>query len=86
MNLKGSLDAFGLPDVFALLSTTGKTGGLLLRRSTPAGLQGVVWFRDGRICGASGLLRTRRTVGDAAQALDRGTGEIVGVAALLRSR
>ena len=31
MNLEGSLDAFGLPDVFALLAITGKTGGLHLR-------------------------------------------------------
>ena len=55
MNLEGSLDAFGLPDVFALLSSTGKSGGLLLLRSDPALAQvrGVVWFRDGRICGAS---------------------------------
>ncbi len=96
MNLEGSLDAFGLPDVFALLATTGKTGGLLLRRGThvaPA-LQGVVWFRDGRICGASSdrsrASLVRRVVGSGAvddaalrQAVARAVSGGVGVARAL---
>lgn len=54
MNLKGSLDAFGLPDVFALLAMTAKSGALRLHRTgTGARRDGVVWFHDGRITGAS---------------------------------
>jgi hypothetical protein len=96
VNLEGSLDAFGLPDVFALLATTGKTGGLLLRRAphpAPA-LQGVVWFRDGRICGAtsdrSRASLVRRVVGSGAvddaelrQAVARAVSGGVGVARAL---
>ncbi|MGD9956076.1 MAG: DUF4388 domain-containing protein, partial [Candidatus Nanopelagicales bacterium] len=73
MNLEGSLDAFGLPDVLALLATTGKSGGLLLRRA-PDGdrprTEGAVWFRDGRVCGAtsdrSRASLVRRVVGSGA--------------------
>jgi Domain of unknown function (DUF4388) len=55
VRLEGSLDAFGLPDIFSLLSSTKKTGGLHLRRS---GEHGVVWFSDGLITGgASNLSR-----------------------------
>jgi hypothetical protein len=39
VKLEGSLDAFSLPDIFALLSMTKKTGGLHLRRD---GAHGVV--------------------------------------------
>ena len=72
MNLEGSLDAFGLPDVFALLASTGKSGGLMLRRGahTAPSVQGVVWFRDGLICGASSdrsrASLVRRVVGSGA--------------------
>lgn len=54
MNLEGSLDAFGLPDVFSLLAMTGKSGRLRLRRTGSAEpVEGVVWFHDGRVTGAS---------------------------------
>jgi len=98
MKLEGSLDAFGLADVFALLSATAKSGGLHVHKnnvSVPIG--GVVWFRQGRICGAtSDLSRSslaRRVVGSGAvddtalrQAVARSVGGTVGVArALLES-
>jgi len=99
VNLEGSLDAFGLPDVFALLASTGKSGGLLLRRSDPVvepqGQQhGVVWFRDGRIAGASSdrsrASLVRRVVGSGAvddaalrQAVSRAVAGGVGVARAL---
>jgi hypothetical protein len=55
VRLEGSLDAFSLPDIFALLSMTKKTGGLHLRRP---GAHGVVWLRDGQLTGgASDLSR-----------------------------
>lgn len=64
MRLEGSLDAFSLPDIFALLSMTKKTGGLHLRRS---GAHGVVWFTTGALTGgASDVSRqtfARRVVG-----------------------
>ena len=64
MRLEGSLDAFSLPDIFALLSMTKKTGGLHLRRS---GAHGVVWFTTGALTGgASDVNRqtfARRVVG-----------------------
>lgn len=69
MNLEGSLDAFGLSDVFSLLAMTTKSGALRLRRDAPAGSHaaGVVWFADGLITGASADLSrqslTRRLVG-----------------------
>ena len=73
MKLEGSLDAFGLPDVVSLLATTGKTGGLLLRRTDEGDGQrteGAVWFRDGRVCGAtsdrSRASLVRRVVGSGA--------------------
>ena len=54
MNLEGSLDAFGLADVVTLLANTGKSGALELRRRGPDGLvEGVVWFREGRLTGAT---------------------------------
>jgi hypothetical protein len=55
VNLEGSLDAFGLPDVVALLASTGKSGGLLLHRDAPGRgrEEGAVWFREGRVCGAT---------------------------------
>jgi hypothetical protein len=54
VNLEGSLDAFGLPDVFSLLAMTGKSGRLRLRRTGSATpVEGVVWFHDGRVTGAN---------------------------------
>jgi Domain of unknown function (DUF4388) len=50
VRLEGSLDAFGLPDIFSLLSMTKKTGGLHLRR---ADAHGVVWLGDGLITGGA---------------------------------
>jgi hypothetical protein len=71
VNLKGSLDAFGLPDVVTLLASTGKTGGLQLRRDvTGLPVAGVVWFREGRVSGASSdrsrASLVRRVVGSGA--------------------
>ena len=64
VRLEGSLDAFSLPDIFALLSMTKKTGGLHLRRSHA---HGVVWFTTGSLTGgASDVSRqslARRVVG-----------------------
>lgn len=50
MKLEGSLDAFSLPDIFALLSMTKKTGGLHLRRPSA---HGVVWFTTGSLTGGT---------------------------------
>jgi len=67
VKLEGSLDAFSLPDIFALLSMTKKTGGLHLRRGQS---HGVVWFTTGAITGgASDVNRqslARRVVGTGA--------------------
>lgn len=67
MKLEGSLDAFSLPDIFALLSMTKKTGGLHLRRPHA---HGVVWFTTGALTGgASDVGRqslARRVVGSCA--------------------
>jgi hypothetical protein len=64
VRLEGSLDAFSLPDIFALLSMTKKTGGLHLRRDRA---QGVVWFTTGEITGGasdtSRQMLARRLVG-----------------------
>jgi hypothetical protein len=71
VKLEGSLDAFSLPDIFALLSMTKKTGGLHLRRDTA---HGVVWFTTGAITGgASDVCRqglARRVVGSGVVAHD----------------
>jgi Domain of unknown function (DUF4388) len=50
VKLEGSLDAFSLPDIFALLSMTKKTGGLHLRRD---GAHGVVWLTTGALTGGA---------------------------------
>ena len=50
MKLEGSLDAFSLPDIFALLSMTKKTGGLHLHRD---GAHGVVWLTTGALTGGA---------------------------------
>src|SRR3954449_12550479 len=50
VRLEGSLDAFSLPDIFALLSMTKKTGGLHLRRD---GAHGVVWLTTGALTGGT---------------------------------
>jgi len=71
VKLEGSLDAFSLPDIFALLSMTKKTGGLHLRRSHA---HGVVWFTTGSLTGgASDVTRqglARRVVGSLAVETD----------------
>ena len=51
--LKGTLDDFTLPDIFRLLSQSGKTGRLDVQRS--AG-QGNVYFRDGNVYFAESTL------------------------------
>lgn len=51
VNLEGSLDVFGLTDIFGLLRTTRKSGALHLRRDP--GQQGVVYVVDGAVSGAS---------------------------------
>ena len=67
MRLEGSLGAFSLPDVFGLLSSTRKTGALLLRGSTGTG---AVYFRSGQITGATADLGrqslARRLIGSGA--------------------
>ena len=67
MKLEGSLDAFGLPDIFQLLSYTKKTGGLHLRCGE---VDGVVYFAQGSVSGAtadgSRQLLARRLVGTGA--------------------
>ncbi len=94
MNLSGSLDAFGLPDVFALLAMTGKSGALALHRGTDVRVEGVVWFHDGKVTGASAdrtrLGLVRRLVGSGAvddsalrAAVSRAAGSPVGVARAL---
>jgi hypothetical protein len=96
VNLEGSLDAFGLPDVVSLLASTGKSGALCLRRVDAAGspVEGVVWFRDGRVSAASSdrsrASLVRRVVGSGAvddtalrQAVARAVGGGVGVARAL---
>src|SRR3954468_11138240 len=71
VRLEGSLDAFSLPDIFALLSMTKKTGGLHLRRS---GAHGVVWFTTGALtgggCDVGRQTFARRVVGSAPVADD----------------
>ncbi len=87
MKLEGSLDAFGLPDIFQLLSLTKKTGGLHLRSGSSAG---VVYFTEGSITGAdSDLSRqslARRVVGSGSvtdhgliAAIERAQSEGIGV-------
>jgi hypothetical protein len=99
VNLEGSLDAFGLPDVVALLASTGKSGGLQVWRTDASGacVRGVVWFREGRITSAtadrSRASLVRRVVGSGAvddsalrQAVARAVAGTGGVArALLES-
>ncbi len=51
MSLEGTLDAFSLPDVLALLAMTKKTGVLRLHRH--AGPPGAVQVRDGLVVAAS---------------------------------
>ncbi len=69
MNLEGSLEVFGLRDLFLLLATSGRSGALWLRHVTPAGAEsrGVVWFREGNVVGASAdvsrMALARRLVG-----------------------
>ncbi|MCU0265582.1 MAG: DUF4388 domain-containing protein [Actinomycetia bacterium] len=94
MKLEGSLDAFGLPDIFQLLSFTKKSGGLHLRGD--AG-EGVVYFTGGSVTGASAdggrQVLARRLVGSGVvddatleAAVDRARSEGIGVGrALLES-
>jgi hypothetical protein len=64
VKLEGSLDAFGLPDIFQLLSFTKKTGGLHLRGEDS---RGVVYFAAGSVTGACAdieqLTLVRRLIG-----------------------
>ncbi|HUS60556.1 MAG TPA: DUF4388 domain-containing protein [Acidimicrobiales bacterium] len=48
MSLQGSLDAFALPDVLALLATAGKSGEL---RVDGDGVEGRIWMAGGEIVG-----------------------------------
>jgi hypothetical protein len=82
VRLEGSIDAFSLPDIFALLSMTKKTGGLHLRRPHA---HGVVWFTTGSLTGgASDVSRqglARRVVGSThldADALQRAVDQASG--------
>lgn len=99
MNLSGSLGAFGLADVFALLAMTSKSGALRVRRPSaerPVRC-GVVRFSDGKVVAAASdegrQALVRRLVGaglvedDAlATAVDRARGDGTGIArALLES-
>ena len=62
MRLEGTLDAFSLPDLLQLLSTTRKTGGLFLRQpdeGEPG--NGVLYLREGALVGARSDL-TRQTL------------------------
>ena len=81
MKLEGSLDAFGLPDVFQLLSFTKKTGGLHLASN---GADGVVFFTAGQVTGASAdnsrLPLARRLVGSGAVSDEALTAAIAAVA------
>ena len=68
MNLEGSLDAFGLRDLFLLLAGTAKSGVLRLTHDGEAGTtRGVVRFSGGEVSGASAdisrLALARRLVG-----------------------
>jgi len=78
VKLEGSLDAFGLPDIFQLLSLTKKTGGLHLRSGA---MVGVVHFADGAVTGADADLArqslARRLVG-ATDVSDEALAEAVG--------
>ncbi|MHB8449890.1 MAG: DUF4388 domain-containing protein [Mycobacteriales bacterium] len=57
MNLEGSLEAFGLPDILRLLATTAKTGGLHLERAgTP---RAVIRLRSGAVSGVGGQASQR---------------------------
>lgn len=99
MNLSGSLGAFGLPDVFALLAMTSKSGALRVRRPSADRPQrcGVVRFADGEVVAAASdegrQALVRRLVGaglvedDAlAAAVDRARSDGTGIArALLES-
>ena len=46
MALRGNLRDFSLPDVFQLVTLSGKTGVLRIKR---ADAEGSVWFRDGAV-------------------------------------
>lgn len=77
MRLEGSLDAFSLPDMFALLSMTKKSGALELSR--PSG-RGVVYFSYGAVTGAiSDLSRQAlgRRLAAAGMLVDRSLAEAV---------
>ena len=68
MNLEGSLDAFGLRDLFLLLAGTAKSGVLRLTHDSETGTtRGVVRFSGGEVSGASAdisrLALARRLVG-----------------------
>ena len=93
MKFEGSLDAFSLPDIFQLLSFTKKSGGLRLRHGRA---EGVVWFLEGVVTGATSDVAhqalARRIAGSglasaeafrAAVELSASTGGTTGVASAL---
>lgn len=47
MALRGNLKELSLPDIFQLVTFSGKTGVLRIHKSD--GAQGSVWFRDGDV-------------------------------------
>ena len=56
MALRGNLKELSLPDIFQLVTFSGKTGVLRIHR--PDGAQGSVWFRDGDVFFAQSNWRT----------------------------
>ena len=56
MALRGNLKELSLPDIFQLVTFSGKTGVLRIRRADDA--QGSVWFRDGEVFFAQSNWRT----------------------------
>ena len=56
MALRGNLKELSLPDIFQLVTFSGKTGVLRIHR--PDGAKGSVWFRDGDVFFAQSNWRT----------------------------
>lgn len=86
MRLEGTLDAFGLTDIFQLLAYTRKTGALLLRQD---GRTGVVHVRDGAVSAASSDVTrqqvVRRLIGAGLVRADDVRGAEAGAPSLLRT-
>src|SRR5664280_3568292 len=58
MALRGNLKELSLPDIFQLVTFSGKTGVLRIHRAD--GAQGSVWFRDGDVFFAQSNWRTEQ--------------------------